>query len=123
MVPVEHTAPLSPAPGDPLLLVLPLSLGTPIHVERINGPADKKGIVQPFGRLVINSKGIEGRFKVFLIPFRMGEDLPLVSYYPAESRCTVEWKDQKDTIFFNVNEKGKTGLLVKRDGKPILATP
>ena len=123
VVPVEHTAPLSPAPGDPLLLVLPLSLGTPIHVERINGPADKKGIVQPFGRLVINSKGIEGRFKVFLIPFRMGEDLPLVSYYPAESRCTVEWKDQKDTIFFNVNEKGKTGLLVKRDGKPILATP
>ena len=123
------TVPLTPAPGDPLLLVFPL---TPdqgkdsklplIVVETAQGPLDKKGVAQPYDRLVINSKGREGRFKVLLVPFHMGDPLPMISYDSKKRKAMVFWEYQQDTLDFTQAMDGKTGVTVTRDGKSIVAS-
>ncbi|MEI6323050.1 MAG: hypothetical protein WCP60_08120 [bacterium] len=129
-VPVAHAKPLAPSVGDPLLLVYPLSVGNtsgatdgsfrPIAVETAQGPADKKGVAQQYNRMLINSVAKEGRFKVLLIPFRMGEEIPGISYDPSSKTASVSWKDQKDSLSFKTDEKGKTSIVVTRDGKSVV---
>jgi len=125
--PPLHAAPLSPAKGAPLLLVLPITpdaSGDPslplIKVETPQGPLDKKGVPQPYDRLVINCRSKEGHFKVLLIPFRMGDPMPSVTHDTRHSTATLVWADQKDTLTFDQSGDGKTGVTIIRNGKKAL---
>jgi hypothetical protein len=93
-----------------------------IKVETALGPLDKKGIPQPYDRLVINSRAKEGHFKVLLIPFHMGEPMPSVSFDSKTSRATVAWGNQKDLLSFEQASNGKTSMTIVRDGKPIMTS-
>jgi hypothetical protein len=120
---------LTPVAGDPLLLVLPL---TPdgssdnalplISVEIAQGPPDKKGIPQSYARLLISSRAKEGHFRVLLIPFRMGEPLPSVTYDAKSSTATLRWGDQCETLVFQQGSKGKTDVTISREGKVVVAS-
>jgi hypothetical protein len=123
-----HQSSLLPSKGDPLLLVVPVTPYTSdvsslplIKVETSMGPLDKKGVPQPYDRLVISTRAKEGHFKVLLIPFRMGDPMPSVAFDPKGSAATVTCGDQKDILKFHQVEKGQTGITVTRDGKTVLA--
>ena len=132
MAPYEakaHQSPLSPLKGDSLLLVLPITpdaSGDPslplIKVETAQGPLDKKGVPQPYDRLVISTRAKEGHFKVILIPFSMGEPMPSVSYDAKTSTATVAWGDQKETLTFDQGSNGKTAITINRDGKQLVSS-
>lgn len=132
MAPYEassHKTLLNPSKGDPLLLVLPITPDASadpslplIKVETALGPLDKKGIPQPYDRLVINSRSKEGHFNVLLIPFHMGEPMPSVSYDAKTSTATVAWGNQKDLLSFEQASNGKTAMTIVRDGKPIMTS-
>lgn len=122
-----HAGLITPSPGDPLLLVLPLTpedSGDPAHplivAETASGPLDKKGVPQPYDRLVISSHAKEGHFRVLLIPFRMGEDLPKITRVPGSEEATLQWKGQKDRLEFLSTEESATLLGVTRNGRKIL---
>ena len=132
MAPYEakpHQSPLTPSKGDPLLLVVPItpdsSADSPlplIKVETAQGPLDKKGVPQSYDRLVISTRRKEGHFKVLLIPFRMGDPTPSVSFDSKTSRATVAWGNQKDAMSFEQATTGKTAVTVVRDGKSVVSS-
>ena len=130
MAPYEATAhkvALSPSKGDPLLLVLPITPETSgdasqplIKVETPLGPLDKKGVPQLYDRLVISNRAKEGHFKVLLIPFRMGEELPKITHAAGSDEVILEWKGQKDLLKFRTTPNSPGTLSVTRDGKSVL---
>ena len=130
MAPYEakaHQSPLSPLKGDSLLLVLPITpdaSGDPslplIKVETAQGPLDKKGVPQPYDRLVISTRAKEGHFKVLLIPFRMGEELPKITHAAGSDEVILEWKGQKDLLKFQTAPNSPGTLSVTRNGKSVL---
>ena len=130
MAPYEasgHRSRILPLKGDPLLLVLPITpetSGDPslplIRVETARGPLDRKGVPQPYDRLVICSRANEGHFRILLIPFRMGEELPKITHASGSDEATLEWKGQKDLLKFRAESKSATSLTVTRDGKSAL---
>lgn len=132
MAPYEITsnkADLSPSKGDPLLLVLPITPDNSadasqplIKVETAQGPPDKKGLPQMYDRLVIGTRSKEGHFKVLLIPFRMGDPVPSLSFDVKTSVATVAWGDQKDTLTFDQGSDGKTAVTITRHGKAVVAS-
>jgi hypothetical protein len=124
-----NTPLMTPSKGDPLLLVLPISpedrvdsSPPPIRVETAQGPLDKNGIPQPYDRLVISKRAKEGHFKVLLIPYRMGEPMPSVSFDGKSVTTALTWDDQKDLITFDQGTDGKTSIAVTREGKPVVAS-
>jgi hypothetical protein len=79
-------------------------------------------VPQPYDRLVIGTRAKEGHFKVLLVPFRMGDPMPVLSRDGKTSEATVAWSDQKDTLTFHQVENGQTKLTITRDGKPVVAS-
>jgi hypothetical protein len=132
MAPYEikaHKSALTPTKGDPLLIVLPITPETSgdsslplIKVETPLGPLDKKGVPQLYDRLVISNRAKEGHFKVLLIPFRMGDPIPSISFDAKTSRATVAWSNQMDTMSFEKATNGKTAVTITRDGKTVVAS-
>jgi hypothetical protein len=130
MAPYEvkaHQSALSPAKGDPLLLVLPITPETSgdaslplIKVETPPGPLDKKGVAQLYDRLVISTRAKEGHFKVLLIPFRMGEELPKITHAAGSDEVILEWKGQRDLLKFHGESKSPASFSVTRAGKSVL---
>jgi hypothetical protein len=125
----EHKTPITPSKGDPLLLVLPITPDTSgdstlplIGVETAKGPLDKKGVPQAYDRLVISTRAKEGHFRVLLIPFRMGDPMPSVSFNAKTSTANVAWSNQNDTIIFEQMTNGKTAVTISRDGKGIVVS-
>ena len=127
----EHSDPAKPAivpqPGEPLLLVATLDAGdtngttcpTP-KVESKQGPSDRHWKTQNYDQLMIEARTVESRFKVLLIPFRNGEEIPRIAFNAATKRGTVTWKDQADQFEFKTGDDGKTHCAVARDGRVIL---
>lgn len=120
---------LKPVSGDPLLLVLPLTpdasndkVASLISVEKAKGPLDKKGVPQPYDRLVISTRSQESHFKVLLIPFRMGEPMPSVTYDDKSFTATLRWGDQCETLVFAQGSNGKTDVTISREGKVVVAS-
>ena len=60
-------------------------------------------------------------FKVLLIPFRFGEELPAIS--TVANKTTITWKDgQQDVLDFAVDTTNRTKVIVTRDGKEVVET-
>lgn len=123
---------IQPAKDDPILLVCALGMQAPkdlplLRVERLAGPPSKKDEAQYYDRLTANHRGTEARFRILLLPLRMGDALPKVTYDDASSVATVEWHGQTDEVRFTSNPDKRTRVTVRRGGKtllePLAATP
>lgn len=130
MKPTEQSA-LEPQQGEPLLLVYDLEKNTPsVHVATDgfyeppittrfgDGKMSEKDVaesqnIQPYNRLTLDRKDKAARYKVLLIPFYYGDDLPKITY--AQGKATVEWKNQVDIIDFEVKNDFRTKVKVCRN--------
>ena len=125
--PVGSRPAIVPAAGEPLLLVVPLEPAASgdgamplISVETREGAADRKGIVQTYDRLTVNVRATEARFKVLLIPFRMGDPLPRVSFDAGSGNASLAWKDQTDRIAFKAASDSRTQCVIRRGDTTVL---
>jgi len=109
-------APARPDAGAPLLLVRCLGAVDALEVETLDGPPDRKGQAQPYARLTTSVRGDEARFRLALLPFRMGEPLP------QARDGTLAWPGQTDRLAFTVGPDGRTRCTVTHDGKRIAGT-
>ena len=119
-------APLSPKKGDPLLLVYSIAKSNDdnkVVMEDVKEDTKLNGIKFPnfvqsigsYNRLSIDRNTITANFKVLLIPFRYGEELPTIN--TQDNQTTISWKDgQKDEVEFKVDDTNRTRVVVKRDG-------
>jgi hypothetical protein len=64
--------------------------------------------------LVLNTRAKAGDFKVLLIPFRHGEDLPKVKLLSSGS-FELEWKAQKDVVSFGAIGE-RSNVSIDRNG-------
>jgi hypothetical protein len=141
--PADPKAPalIQPQRGEPLLLVCALGLQSgetnlpPAEVQRAAGALDRKKVItaalpfphsenpegtpQYFNRLVFNHRGTDAHFRVLLIPFRAGDELPKISF--ADDTATVTQNGQCDVIKFVADEDVGTRVTVTRDSKKILS--
>ena len=117
---------LVPKPGDSLLLVYAVGMKTGgdnepslFQIETTEGPKDKSGAAQYYDRLVINKRGLEAKFRVLLLPVRVGDPLPEVAV-GSDSSAKVRWGSQHDEIVFAEKSGGPSGIKILRDGKTLL---
>jgi hypothetical protein len=73
-------------------------------------------------RLVISRRAVDPHFKVALVPFRVGDKLPSLTWDAASGRATFQWPDQTDVIEFS-DKESPTRFTVSRDGKQVAASP
>ena len=125
--PVGSRPAIVPAPGEPLLLVASLEPATSrdggapiIAIETKEGASDRKGKVQTYDRLTVNLRAAEARFKVFLMPFRMGEEVPKLTCDAGTGVAAMAWKDQADQITFKLSNDARTQCAIRRDGAVLL---
>ena len=124
----------SPAPRSPALMVCRLDV--PAAVSDLNVGNSFSNAEQPFRletkpyagnwpgyvvtrtRLFSEQHAVKGRFLMLLLPFRQGEAIPTITWDTKANRATIQWRDQKDEVFF-VEEGARTRAIVTRDGKEI----
>jgi hypothetical protein len=114
-----------PQRGEPLLLVCALGMSDSgdralpmIQVTTCEGPKERNGRPQHYDRLVINRRAVEADFRVLLIPVRMGEAMPKVTF--KGDTATVVWHDGRDQIKFSSGADARTQFVVRRNGKTIV---
>ena len=127
--PKPDHSPIQPKAGDALLLVQPIAPSDSgdqelplIQVQTAEGPVDRNGKATSYDRLVINRRGTAVGYWVMLLPFRMGEPLPVVTVDSAGKGATVQYKDQQDNLVFCVGPEGRTRVAVKRGGQMLAET-
>jgi hypothetical protein len=111
--------------GDPLLMLYVLNTvenseksSSAIKVTTEKGPDDKQGKEHFYNRIAIETTSKELHYKVLLIPFRFGEELPEIKY--EKNHVNILWKDgQKDQLNFSEN-KGRNKISVLRNGRNIV---
>ncbi|MFP5039897.1 hypothetical protein [Parasediminibacterium sp. JCM 36343] len=118
---------ISPKNGEPLLLVAYISDKTNetdalplMQVSTEVGPPNSRiANTQFYDRLAVNTKSVKANYKVLLIPFKYGEELPVIA--TENGKTTVTWKDgQKDVLLFSEDASKRTKITVQREGKVIL---
>jgi hypothetical protein len=121
LLPAALKSAIVPEKGEPLLLVDALGTtgsGDPqrplLEVQTLEGPSDRRGNRQFYDRLTINRRAADSRFRVLLIPFRMGEELPTIG------NGSIAWKDQLDRIDFTLAPEARTRCVVTRGTNVIL---
>ena len=122
--------PIVPSKGEALLLVCALGAGSEdvagrplVQITSENGPADKKGNVQLYDRLAINHSGPDAHFKILLIPFKAGDELPKISYDTAGGQASVAFPDQMDQLTFSsAGAHGPCGITLSRGGTKVLTS-
>ncbi len=95
---------LQPKHGDPLLLVCALGMTDSaienlplisIQVEK-GGNDDDNEKTSPYTRLNINSVHNKANFRVLLLPFNMGDELPHITY--NGNNAVLQWKNHKQEM-------------------------
>ncbi|MDX6766466.1 MAG: chitobiase/beta-hexosaminidase C-terminal domain-containing protein [Candidatus Methylacidiphilales bacterium] len=122
---------LTPAKGDPLLLVRVLWRNSPYGypVPRLeNTPVEVHYPYKGSARLTIPAISESPEFRVMLYPFRQGDPLPVTEWNRDRSELSVVIGDQKDTYRFAQADGGRTVFAMQREGKsggeiPTRATP
>lgn len=125
--PTMERKPLPLKNGDQMLLVAALDpngsgdkLLPLLKVETLNdGPNDSNGGI--YDRLTVNLRGTQSNFKVLLIPFHYGEQLPKISFEAGKNRCEIVWKNQRDELVFTKNKSNRTLIKVNRHGKEVIS--
>ncbi|MDI6449459.1 hypothetical protein [Anaerobaca lacustris] len=93
--------------------------GTPMLLVQEVGPSTCR-LENVRGRTLASAETVECRFRIVLVPFRMGEDLPAISVDASTGTARLEWADQQDELQFEVAKDNRTRLRVLRDGEEIL---
>jgi hypothetical protein len=118
---------ISPAAGEPLLLVCSLDPQASgdgslplIQAGTETGPDDRQGKRQTYDRLAINLRATQATFGMLLLPLRYGEPLPRITFDSATGTAQVQYKDQADRISLTTGPDHRTKVTVSRNGKAIL---
>lgn len=93
--------------------------GTPMLLVQEVGPSTCR-LENARGRTLIATEAVECRFRIVMIPFRMGDDLPTIRVDPEIDAVRLEWPDQRDELQFEVPQDNRTRLSVLRDDVEIL---
>jgi hypothetical protein len=114
----------APSEGKRFLLVrvfqaAQLDNQKPGEVITIEAPNEKMAAFT-FPKLVIPSRAKSPLFKVLLIPFREGEELPETTWNNLQTDVTVKWKDQTDVISFGSGEDGRSRFMVRRGAEKLI---
>ena len=120
---------LVPKPGDPVLLVCVLNLtdssqpsSSISRIETLISPPDKKGATTPYDQLSINTQSTSGDFKVLLLPYHQGEQLPKVAYDVKSQTASIEWPGQKDEFVFTSDDTHRSHVTIRRGGKNLVVS-
>ncbi len=108
--------------GSPILLVVPLAdpaAPQSARIDTLAGPPDRSGKPQTYERINIPVRAAEMRYRVLLLPHRVGSPMPVVTYDPAASRATVDG----DELRFTVGADERTRFAVTRAGASLLVSP
>ena len=116
--------------GTPLLLVVPLGHEEIEYYDKTkNEPQtrDRKidfAVKQEMYRarrglksikvLSLGKTATEMRFKILLIPYRYGEQMPEITYDRDKRKAIVKWKSQEDHLYFS-EEGNRTRIKVERN--------
>ncbi len=126
-----EVAALNPKKGDPLLLLYSIAEPNESNDLKIEVAKEGKNLngaqftnfeaaIPSYNRIVLDRNAIQTNFKILLIPFTYGEELPTIS--ANASKAIIVWKDgQKDELEFKV-ANNRTSVAVSRGGKVIVAS-
>lgn len=124
-------APLSPKKGDPLLLLYSIAETNESNDLKIEVTKEGKNpnsaqfsnyesAIPSYNRIVLDKNSIQANFKILLIPFTNGEELPTIT--ANANKATIVWKDgQKDELDFKV-ANNRNAVSVSRGGKVMVAS-
>jgi len=126
-----EVAPLNPKKGDPMVLLYSIAEsgeGNNLKIEvakegkNLNGAqfTNFESAIPSYNRIVLDRNATQANFKILMIPFTYGEELPTIS--ANANKATIFWKDgQKDVLEFKV-ANNRTSVAVIRGGKVIVAS-
>ena len=72
------------------------------------------------GRTCVSTRAAEPKFRLLLIPFRKGGEIPKTAVDESTGSVTLRWRNQTDTLQFIVGRDHRTRLSILRDGDEIL---
>jgi len=116
---------IQPIAGEPMLLVTYLTEQTlqDSSVQVRSNVANRVMYMAKtnwYQQLEVNTTAVQANFRILFIPFKYGEDLPLIKYH--NNIATIQWKNsQVDTIEFKEN-KNRTQAQILRNSKTIITT-
>jgi autotransporter-associated beta strand protein len=80
--------------------------------------ANKANQILTRTRLYVSRRDTVLRSRIALIPFKIGQALPKITWDAAASSATLQWPDQSDTLDFSASNH----VTVLRDGAEILSS-
>lgn len=124
--------------GTPALLVValdvPVTVGPqlwnfykateqPFRLDVRSYTATKANQILTRTRLYFTRRDTELRSRIALIPFKIGEALPKITWDAASTTAMLQWPKQKDTLVFSAHKTtDPTRVTVLRDGAEILSS-
>lgn len=124
--------------GTPALLVVaidrPVAVGPqlwnfykateqPFRLDVRTYTATKANQILTRTRLYVSRRDTALRSRIALIPFRIGDALPKVTWDAGQATAKLQWADQIDTLVFSANgQTAPTRVSVLRDGAEILSS-
>lgn len=110
------------ADKEPTEALAPNTVGSeklPIRLEQV-ALKDVPGSKPTSSRLVITRRAVDPEFKILLIPFRIGEPIPLVGWNESDKTAELNWPDQLDKIQFNLSPNQPICAQIQRNGKEVI---
>ncbi|MEI6138040.1 MAG: hypothetical protein WCP85_02175 [Mariniphaga sp.] len=111
---------VNPVKGTPMLLVYYAGAGgnENFKVEIMDdGPLNKE-THDKYCRLSIEQSSVQANYRLLLIPFVFGEELPSIT--EKEGQVFVQWKDQTDIVNFMQAQDHRTRFNVVRNNQIIV---
>ncbi len=93
--------------------------GAPMLLVREVGPSTCQ-LENADDRTRVVAETVECRFRILLVPFRMGEEVPRIDVDSYTGNVAITWSDQSDELEFEVGKDDRTRLKVSRGGEEIL---
>lgn len=113
-----------PVVSAPQLWNFSRALEQPIRLDVRTYTADKPNQILTRTRLYVNRRETTLRSRIALIPFKIGDPIPRISWDASTSTARLEWPHQKDSITFSTaSPSDRTRVSISRDGTKILSTP
>ena len=111
-------------PEDLVLSAVPgseVTAGSPMLLIREVGPSlCKLENNLERQRTIVSAGAVDPRFRIVMIPFRMGQTLPRTAVEVGTGLVELRWNDQTDRLSFDVGRDERTRLRVLRDEAEIL---